>query len=171
MIDVREDDGVPYVARDCVGCGYCCIKTPCDASRRLYPGARRCPQLTWIENEHRYKCGLMMIAGPVGQGYRAELYAGAGCCSGLNSWRNDVKERDHLDMDFSWNPLDPVFQSFIKSLSQNFISSDSISLTILGMTTDLQNKGYSEREIDYIKANITHIFTQNSSKFSKEFIG
>jgi hypothetical protein len=171
MIKVREDNGIPYPVRECVGCGYCCIKTPCDAARRLYPGARSCPQLLWIEQESRYKCGLMMIAGPVGQGYKSELYAGAGCCSGLNSWRKDVKKRDHLDMDMMWNPLDPIFQIFIRRLSANFVSSDTISLTIASMDKELKEKGYSDRETNHIKTMILHQFCQNRSKFTEEFIG
>ena len=60
----KEIDGIRV--RDCVGCGYCCAKTQCDASRRLYPSADHCPQLLWMEEDKRYKCGLMLISGPVG---------------------------------------------------------------------------------------------------------
>lgn len=171
MIEIREDDGVPYPTKECVGCGYCCIKTLCDAARRLYPGARSCPQLLWIEEDNRYKCGLMMIAGPVGQGYRAELYAGAGCCSGLNSWRQDVKKRDHLDMDLTWNPLDPLFQTFIKCFANNFVSSDVVVLTVGMMEKPLKEKGYSEREIAHIKTIILHQFRQNRMSFMEGFCG
>lgn len=171
MIDVREDDGIPYPVKECVGCGYCCIKTPCDAARRLYPGVRSCPQLLWIEEDSRYKCGLMMIAGPVGQGYRAELYAGAGCCSGLNSWRQDVKKRDHLDMDMVWNPLDPIFQIFLKCFANCFVSSDVVTLTLGMMVKYLEEKGYSEREIKHIQTMIVHNFRENRMSFMEEFSG
>jgi hypothetical protein len=157
--------------RECVGCGYCCAKTPCDASRRLYPGADHCPQLLWMEEDKRYKCSLMMIAGLVGEGYRKELYAGEGCCSGLNSWRKDVKQRDRLDRDNYWNPLDPIFQIFLKCFAANFISSDSIKLIIIQMAERLKLKGYSDKEIIHIQTTISQMFSQNQSSFMKGFMG
>ena len=43
---------------ECVGCGYCCMKAPCAASSRLYPGVTHCPQLVWSgaeKNRRRYE--------------------------------------------------------------------------------------------------------------------
>lgn len=79
----------------CVGCGYCCMEATCTAglaanSDRTYTTSR-CPSLQW--NGKRYVCELMMDT-KYGEMYREKLYAGAGCCSGLNSWRKDVKKRD-----------------------------------------------------------------------------
>jgi len=165
----KQIDGIRV--RECVGCGYCCSETQCDASRRLYRSADHCPQLLWMEEEGRYKCGLMLIAGPVGLGYRAELYAGAGCCSGLNSWRKDVKKRDRLDKNSYWNPLDPVFQIFLKCLSGNFISSDAMKLTMIHMAEDLRTRKYTDREITHIQSMVVKSFRQNQSSFSKGFIG
>jgi hypothetical protein len=157
--------------RLCVGCGYCCIKTPCDASRRLYRGADHCPQLLWIEEDKRYKCGLMIIAGLVGEGYRKELYAGEGCCSGLNSWRQDVKKRDRIDKNNHGNPLDPVFQIFLRCMGGNFISGDSMQLAIIQMQPHLEERGYSKIEINHIKTSIVQVFSQNQSSFMKGFVG
>jgi hypothetical protein len=170
-IEVREDDGVPYPTRECVGCGYCCSETQCDASRRLYPGADHCPQLLWIEEDERYKCGLMLIAGPVGLGYKAELYVGAGCCSGLNSWRKDVKKRDRLDKDAYWNPLDQLFQIFLKCYANNFVGSDVMILTVGMMEKYLKETGYSEKEIKHIQTTILHQFRQNRMSFMEDFCG
>ena len=166
---VKESDGIRV--RRCVGCGYCCAKTPCDASRRLYPGADHCPQLLWMEEDKRYKCSLMLIAGLVGEGYRKELYAGEGCCSGLNSWRKDVKKRDRLDKDNYWNPLDPIFQMFLKYLGESFFSGDAMQLIIYQMQVGLQEKGYSEKEITHIQKTIVQMFSQNQSSFMKGFVG
>lgn len=156
--------------RECVGCGFCCIKSPCDASRRLYPGATRCPQLEWIDD--KYRCGLMLIQGPVGAGYREELYAGAGCCSGLNSWRQNVIRRDPPDKKLNLeNSLDKVFQIFLKSLSRQFISGDTITLTLADMEVSLERLGYSREKIENIYKLIILAFKNNQSSFMSEFMG
>jgi len=146
------------------------MKTLCGAARRLYPGARRCPQLTWIEQENRYKCGLMMIAGPVGQGYRKELYAGAGCSSSLNSWRQDVQKRDE-EIQAKSNPLDPIFQIFIRELGRGFITGDAVSLSVIAMEKPLEEQGYSKVEIKTIQGTILHFFRQQRSSFMDGFMG
>lgn len=71
----------------CVGCGFCCIKTPCDVARRIYGPISECPKLRW--NGERYVCELVELPGQLGEDYRKELHIGAGCCAGLNSWRGD----------------------------------------------------------------------------------
>ncbi len=58
----------------CNGCGYCCMSTPCDVSRRLYKSADICPQLQWNEDKARYFCGLMLLPGNIGFEYRKELH-------------------------------------------------------------------------------------------------
>ncbi|MEE4260375.1 MAG: hypothetical protein V2I62_11475 [Bacteroidales bacterium] len=114
----------------CVGCGYCCMKRLCDAALRLYGNIKECPQLLWDEEKNRYICGLMIISGKVGLGYREELGAGAGCCSSLNSWRNDVKKRTGIETSTFFNPLPSLMQKFIRCLASEFISADTIILTL-----------------------------------------
>ena len=159
------------ITQPCVGCGFCCLKVPCEASRRLGYGSTKCQFLLWVEQEKRYKCELMMFAGPLGEAYRKELYAGAGCCSNLNTWRKDVKKRDSIDMDDRWKPLDSIFQVFIKSLSQNFVSGDVIALTISMMEPELKRRNYTHREIKHINSEIVHMFTQNRRTFHEKFMG
>jgi len=48
----------------------------------------RCPALYW--NGKRYCCALADIS----KAARRSLQIGAGCTSSLNSWREDVKERE-----------------------------------------------------------------------------
>ena len=74
-------------------------------------------------------------------------------------------------MDDRWKPLDSIFQVFVRCLSQNFISSDVISLTISMMEPELKRRNYTHREIMRINSEITHMFTQNRRTFDKEFIG
>lgn len=155
--------------KPCVGCGYCCMKTPCDVSRRLYPNATVCPQLIWTDV--RYECGLMKISGPLGEDYRKELHAGAGCCCGLNSWRQDVKKRVPELQRTNYNPLPEVMQVFIKNLGRQFISGDVIHLTLAAFQVDMVEKGYEPDEVNYLVKNIYHAFDNQRSSFTKGFIG
>jgi len=156
-------------ATPCVGCGYCCMKTPCDAARRLYPGATVCPQLEWLED--RYVCGLMMISGPLGADYKKELHAGAGCCSSMNSWRQDIKKRIPDLNHTNFNPLPEIMQVFIKNLGGQFISSDVIHLTLAGVHHDLVERKYDHAEVNSIVKHIYHAFDNQRSSFIKGFIG
>ena len=154
----------------CVGCGYCCMKTPCDASRRLYPGATICPQLFWVLD--RYECGLMKIAGLVGEGYREELAAGEGCCSSLNSWRQDVKPRNTFDARHQLPPLSTEFQVFLKCWASEFISVDMIRLVLAKMKKALiEQQNYSEVDAAVTIHQIMHYIESNRHSFMKEFMG
>lgn len=77
----------------CVGCGFCCIKGRCGASLEKDPPTPICPSLIWNEKDKRHYCNLCLKPGEKGEFYRKNLYIKAGCCSNLNSWRNDVKNR------------------------------------------------------------------------------
>lgn len=156
---------------ECVGCGYCCIKTPCDAARRLYGNIRECPQLLWDEDKSRYMCGLMMIGGPVGESYRKELYAGAGCCCGLNSWRQDVRKRTGVEASSNLNPLPVLMQKFIACLAKEWISSDQVALLLNRLASELEKEGYARSEIELIYNNVVHIYNENRTSFSKGFMG
>lgn len=154
---------------ECVGCGFCCIKTPCHVAMRLYPGVKHCPQLQWEGS--RYICGLMTLQGDLGADYRKQLYAGDGCCCSLNTWRRDVKQREIQLNRTSVNPIPEIMQIFLKCLSSNFMSGDLISLTIHHMASILDKKGYAEDEIENICKGIQHCFTQNRHSFMKDFMG
>jgi len=156
---------------ECVGCGYCCIKTPCDAARRLYPGVQNCPQLIWVDDTGRYVCGLMLLPEPLGDDYRKQLYAGEGCCSALNSWRSNVRRRIPDLTRTSLNPLPELLQLFIGSLSKQFISSDVMFLTLANLERDLEVRNYEEYEISLIINHIVQLFKSNRSSFNESFIG
>ncbi len=154
---------------DCVGCGFCCIKTPCHVAMRLYPGVKHCPQLQW--NGSRYVCGLMILADPLGAEYRKQLYAGAGCCCTLNDWRRDVKKREVELNRTVINPIPEIMQIFLKCLAGNFVGGDLIKLTIYRMADILEKKGYAEDEIRSICMGIEHTFSENRHSFIKDFMG
>lgn len=159
-------------AKPCVGCGYCCMKTKCGAGQRLYPSAETCPALVWSPSDLRYYCDLMTLPGKVGEGYRDELYAGAGCCSSLNSWRQDVKERlPKPNKDCMILNIDPLFQMFLRSMGREMISGDTLYLIISGMEDEMNQKGCSEYEIKEIKKSIVHHIKNNRNTLFDSFIG
>ena len=69
----------------CVGCRYCCKQATCSLGIKFYGAQYPCPALFW--NGERYMCKMAKT-------FSDDLYIGSGCCSPLNSWRKEVKERD-----------------------------------------------------------------------------
>ncbi|GAB7079237.1 hypothetical protein [Megalodesulfovibrio paquesii] len=76
----------------CVGCGWCCLDTPCEESHRRHGYLRRCPELLWDAEAGRYWCGLMQDR-RTEDAAKAALAAGEGCCARHNPWRKDVRWR------------------------------------------------------------------------------
>ena len=68
----------------CLGCGYCCIEATCSLGVSIFGTKHPCPSLFW--SGEKYRCELA-------SSHEDVLYIGSGCCSPLNSWRKDVKER------------------------------------------------------------------------------
>ena len=73
--------------RPCIGCGYCCLKAMC-AVGVAYLGRRedRCP---FLHQDGRgvYLCALAVNGGDLAH---AALGIGTGCCSPLNSTRQEL---------------------------------------------------------------------------------
>lgn len=89
------------IVSPCVGCGYCCITSPCLAGIRYFVSKKGkeikdfikgCPGLKW--NDKRYICELTLLPDEKGEEFRKELCIGAGCSSDLNNWRKNVKKRN-----------------------------------------------------------------------------
>lgn len=68
----------------CRGCGYCCYEATCSLGVNLFGTTHPCPALIW--DGEKYRCKLA-------NDFEDALYIGSGCCSSLNSWRKEVKER------------------------------------------------------------------------------
>jgi len=68
----------------CRGCGFCCLQATCSLGVNLFGSTYPCPALSWNGKMHRCK-----LAGD----FADRLYIGSGCCSPLNSWREDIIER------------------------------------------------------------------------------
>ncbi len=154
----------------CVGCGFCCTKAKCAAGQRLYPSADICPALIWSEKDNRYFCNLMLLPGNIGLEYRKELYVGAGCCSNLNSWRKDIKNRTKIEKK-EISSLDPLFQKFLHHLGKEFISSDCFYLALYGLQGELISEGNAIEETKNLMKLIQHNFKNSRSKFNEEFMG
>jgi len=158
----------------CVGCGYCCIESRCIASLRLYRVADICPALTWDEILCRYNCDLMQLPGNLGMEYRKVLYAGAGCCSNLNSWRKDVKRRTKEINSKVSNILSPIkeeFQVFLNVLGRQLVSSDLLSVTIDSFISELKRRNYNSDEAERIGAIALSYMKNNQSSLNKGFMG
>jgi len=159
---------------ECVGCGYCCIKTKCPAAVRLYPSSKQCPQLTWSDNDNRYYCGLMLLPGELGRIYRKELHAGTGCSSSLfNSWRENIKRRDEeLIEKLSVSSLiDQKFQIFLRCLGSQFISKNLIELTVSNFIIELERSGYEKSQAESIGKNVLTYIRNNRPSFLSDFMG
>ena len=89
-VPVKSDrifiDGV--WVKPCVGCGYCCITANCGAF-----STPECPALIWDQDKQRHFCKLCLLPGKIGKDFRDSLYIGKGCCSNLNTWRNNIINR------------------------------------------------------------------------------
>lgn len=157
--------------KKCVGCGYCCITAKCAAGARLYPSSKICNALIWSKEENRYLCDLMRLPGNIGRDYREELYAGEGCCSNLNSWRQDVKNRNINNNNMKMLSLDPIFQIFLHSLGSQFMSSESIKLTLYGMESIMLKNGMDKDEARKTINLIWNNFKNSRPSFQKEFMG
>jgi|GEM_PF-1245968 len=155
--------------KPCIGCGYCCLKSRCVASVRLYPTADVCPFLEW--NGKRHICKLMLLPGEVGRSYRKELYAGEGCCASLNSWyykplKNRIPQNNVDDVE-----IPSVMQHFLASLGRQFISSDVIYLSLMDTKGRLEKNGWDEKDaITFIEKCLFYLKQQRRSDV-EDFIG
>jgi hypothetical protein len=113
----------------------------------------------------------MSIPGPLGQSYREELHAGAGCCSSMNTWRKNVIQRIPELKHTNLNPLPELMQYFIKHLAGQFISSDVMHLALAGLQQDLMKRNYDFDEVNQIIKHIYTTFDSQRSSFTEGFIG
>jgi len=154
--------------KPCVGCGFCCLKSPCGASLRVYGTTTRCPALEWQET--RYACKLMQLPGGIGERYREELYAGAGCCAGLNDWRLDVRQRDAaLSVEASGIP--PMMQTFLAALGQEWIGPDVLQLAVYHWMSLLEKDGMSKEQSGKLGKLAIHYMFEQRCQFVKDFMG
>ena len=78
---------------ECVGCGYCCVKTICEMGRLHYNVIEGiCPALKWDDDAKRHWCQLVINDPPKSE--NEFPYIGAGCSSSMmNDWRIEIKDR------------------------------------------------------------------------------
>jgi len=159
--------------KPCVGCGYCCHTAPCGVSVRIYGnGIEKCPELIWKDN--RYSCRLMGLPGKQGEHYREELYAGEGCCSGLNDWRQNVKNRGiEIEKESSIPEIPEVMQTLLRRMAGDpfLLTSDNVYLLCSGFKSDLVKEGWTkEASIEFVK-NMKHIMYEHRCQVTENFMG
>jgi len=77
--------------KPCIGCGYCCKKAMCFIGIVIYGRPKdNCPYLIWSNTRNRYLCQLVIS----NESFINKISIGEGCGSPLNTWRNQVKERN-----------------------------------------------------------------------------
>lgn len=155
----------------CVGCGYCCIEVPCGVALRIHGGGlKECPELFWDKEVKMYRCSIMTGDSQIARHYRKELSAGAGCCSSLNTWRQDVKKRHKQDKNTALIPT--VMQYFLRSLGKQFgLSGDLISLTVYDFMESLVDAGYDKVDAHVIAKETYRHLKNNRSKMTEEMMG
>lgn len=162
--------------KPCVGCGYCCMKAPCSVAVRIHGnGITECPELVWKDD--KYRCRLAMLPGALGERYREEIGAGAGCCCSLNDWRKDVKKRDRSEANpppvkqLSEIPIPSEMQSFLACLGKAWISRDAMWLVCNAWKKELMSDGLSQSEADAMSKLALNYMCQNKSSKVSDFIG
>jgi hypothetical protein len=85
------------MSRECVGCSFCCQTAQCYAAPIIAQPGEVCPYLFWSETEGRYLCTLVMGDSERAKRFAYELSIGEGCCSNMNTWREEVKQRKKGD--------------------------------------------------------------------------
>ncbi len=168
--DIKYIDGLRI--KDCIGCGFCCTKAKCSAGNRLYAAADVCTALEW--NGERHVCKLMELPGIIGERYRKELYAGEGCCAGINSWRteklqNRIKRTTCVDN--AKNAVPGIMQKFLAALGKQMISGDVIHLTTMHFVHELQKDGICEQDAIAIGNRCIEYIRSNRSSFNTDFMG
>lgn len=156
---------------ECVGCGYCCITAPCFAAQRLHGGGlTTCPHLLW--NRTRYVCSLMLGTGIIADRYREELACGAGCCSSLNSWRQDVQPRRGEDTpQGEVNPVPMELQLFARCLGMTFVSGDTAFLACRALSRELIFRGWSIERAEALAQRVFEHFQGNRNVSTTDFMG
>lgn len=165
-------DGLKVI--DCVGCGYCCSKTPCGASLQIHNGVMPCPSLIWNKQEERHYCNLCAIPGDIGKHFRDELFVGAGCCCGMfNNWRPKLKDRTKyiLSSNGMRDPVQTEMKYFLQALGREFIGSDTIYLILSSMKDEMLTNGYDIDTIKIYCESIIESIARNRSKSMDQFMG
>lgn len=168
----KDDEFGPI--KVCIGCGFCCTKAPCVASVRLYPGAETCPALVWTGVRH--VCNLMGIPGIVGEAYRKELYAGAGCCCGLNTWRieplqDHTKGSDSVSNTRPGTGIPKIMQQFLRAIGREWIGADALWLACQSFAGILINDGVPEEKARAMAEECLRRILGERSKNVTEFMG
>lgn len=152
----------------CIGCGYCCWKSPCYVAVRLHGPVSKCPSLVW--NGKRHICKLMEIPGTLGENYRKELHTGAGCSSNLNSWRREPLQ-DRTGSKEDEPVVSRTMQIFLACLGRQWISGDVIYFALRDFERRMIDHGMDEERAANMIKLMSHYFKQNRESHVEKFMG
>ena len=159
-------DELEYTPRPCVGCGFCCRKTPCELAYRIHGGGlTRCPELTY--HDGRWWCSAVERAvGPLADEYREGLYIGAGCCSALNSDRLKIPTPEQVGWGKGEKVADQTnwkgaFQSLCTIMGNEFLNPDLLTL----MAVQLQRRSGPRVAKEFV-----HWVKENRSPFVEQMM-
>jgi hypothetical protein len=114
----------------------------------------------------------MMGSGPIPEGYREELAAGAGCCSGMNDWRRNVIPRREVDQHVDKKLFLTIeMQVFIRAMASQFMSNDAFWLILHKFKAEMIRRGWTDEEAERYGRLMTNAYRQNKSKSTEEFMG
>lgn len=144
----------------CVGCGFCCRKTPCSVATRIWgKGLEKCPVLIW--DGKRYWCDLCRKPGQIGIEYRQELAAGEGCCCGLNTDRQNIPPPEN---EIQLYHLQPETAILIRCIAHQFCSPDVMYLALI------EAERHYKLGPEFKKAALA-ILRDNTPSFMSDFMG
>jgi hypothetical protein len=121
-------------------------KCPAMLLKGFIRGVTKCPELVWNENGKNWRCRLMTLAGSLGEKYKEELYAGEGCCAGLNTDRHKIPTPQDINPDSIKYPLSLEVKILLKAMASQFVSGDLITLTMFAVKAMLDEKGLNGDE-------------------------
>lgn len=161
IIDQGWELEVPPVVKECVGCGFCCKKTPCELAFRVYGNVTKCPSLIWDKEAKRYWCKIILdpIIGPKNMD---ELYIGAGCCCGLNTDRDNILPPEETATIASYQMAKET-KILIAKLANQMISGDILWLTFNSVAHELNDMRFLDEAL--------FIARQQRSSFNEKFMG
>jgi hypothetical protein len=93
-----------------------------------------------------------------------------GCCSSLNSWRKEIKNRLEPDV-LPSVVIDKHLQIFLNCLGRQFMGMDGVYLAIMQFGHVLLDEGVSEEEVKKISSMMIHYVKGNRSSQMNGFFG
>lgn len=144
--------------KPCVGCAHCCRTAMCAVGFRVFGSvAGHCPALTYKDG--RYWCDLCRPSSLVAGRYRKELFIGEGCCSPLNSDRQNIPPPGQ---DVDRPKIGEDCRLLLRAMAHQWFTSDQLWLTLNEVAQTMGGKWMAEA---------CRIMREERSSISEQFMG